>query len=192
MSKKPSQGAADPVEEMHASTRGHGHIPPVGPVAGGDDVSWDEAESTMRQLEKELQAAKGAHAALRKAREAGEAVARAEQEHARLTAEIEALRMALDGERERAALERTTAASEFADREIRHAESVQAMRTEIDDLGSRLAIARQTAKDADANMKREHEDAAASRRHQIDALDREKARIEASIAKLKADVLGTA
>ena len=162
--------------------------PPAGDPPPPDEISWEEAEGAMRQLEKELHAASRAHAALRKAREAGEATAHAEREHARLTAEIETLVIQHEAERGRFVLERSLMAAALAEQVSTHDATATAMAQEIADLERELVAARQRTLDRNALERKDHDLLVAEQDAQIAGLNQEKARIEALIVTLKANV----
>ena len=118
------------------------------------DMTWDEAETIMRQLEKELRAASNAHTALRLAREADVSVRNLEADIAKLTKERNVLQQALSQEKVQAATDRGERDAARAASASRHAEALEQNRKELADLEATIAVSRKAVQAADVERAR--------------------------------------
>lgn len=182
-------------------------------------MTWDEAESVMRQLQKELKAAEKGHDAFRKAREADEAVKGLLVEQTRLTTALADLRATITAEQATAQVEHATRNQARVDEHTDHEATLAQRRQEIATLEDAAAQMRAAVQAATVERQRllteidrdgimagiDHEiatrQAAAdliyaaaveAQRTEIAALETERRRVDAALRELKATVAALA
>ena len=188
-------------------TIARGNVTPPAAPAG---MTWDEAETIMRQLQKELQAAEKAHSALRKAREADEAVKTLTAEQERLQRALEALRGAIAAEQAKAQGDHAARAQTYVNEQTAHEADLARRRQEIDDLNRAAAQAETAATRANAERDRVLADidretkakrrsldetyaaAAEAARGELSALEAERQRVATALRELKDKVAALA
>jgi len=179
-------------------------VPPSPAVSA--EMSWDEGESIMRQLEKELRAATKAHAAFRRARDADVVARQIEADITRLAGDLDALRTQIEQESAAATDKRVALAAEHAKAVMEYDTHSQQMQAQIASLKAEVQKAQDAVRTASAEQdraiaeirretakKRREADEAhaadlAARQAEIDALDARRRELEAIVKGAQAAV----
>lgn len=173
-------------------------------------MTWDEAETVLRQLEKELRAAAMGHAAFRLAREADATYQQLKSDIARLTKDRDELQATLAQERAQAETERGKRDATRAADATAHTDAVEQRRQELAGLDQALATARKAMQTADVERTRvlagidrdakahqraadqAHAAALEAQRVELAALETERQRVETLLQELKVKIAALA